>query len=915
MRHDINNVSSTLCALSVTLLFSSELNAQEPASFPDRASFAAHPRTYARVDPSALELTEDAARELKVEVWATSPLIFSPVAIDVDAKGRLWCTEGIDYNAGRRIAAGQSIVVLTDTDGDGKADKSHVFVTERNLRHAPMGIAVFDNKIVLSATPDLIVYTDVNRNGVFEPGLDQREVLLTGFQGGGHDHTLHAAVGAPSGQWYFSYGNMGANIKTRDGQQFLSASYYGYADMIGKDSSDGHRYVGGVAMRINPDGTGLRVVGQNLRNTHDMAVTSFGDVLHNDNDDPAHCRATWLMEYGNLGYADLLDGSKSWEEVAKSWEEDRNAGPAPFGYERIHGTGVIRSSATHWRENYPGTIPPGDVYGAGSPTGVTFIEGDELGKAFRGRYLACDMVHKAVLGYSPKHKDAQIEMGLQHKFLALKKGSENEPFLPTDVIVGTDGSLFVSDFYNSTSRRTVELSGTIYRISRKDETRPRAITINYETTEGLIAALQNPAASIRSTAASLLVKQGESALPAVRAFYDQATNPYHRARAVWVAAQLGEPGMAFVKPLLSDDDEQMRIVAYRALRFASPTSMMSMAAAKATDASPAVRREVALSLRDIPFETCKDVLRTLIEKYEGNNRWSLEAIGTACTKKEQAVYDQIIRPALAKTPPFAWDNRTKSLAWRLHTPQAVDDLFSALSAKQATLTEFRWLIMALASFDDEAQRTKQEKLVEKLAELPLYSGDEYQLTISEVLQRDLHRPEAKLLRANYLMPQFTALTELTSVEQIAKLKGNAERGKERATSCLACHKINGAGIAFGPNLSSWGNSRTPQEIITAIVDPAEKLAHGYEQPVRIVAGKFVAEGMLSNYSYHAGSLKLKVFGGETHKILFRQSGARIDYLKNFSWMPSAAKLGLTDQDVRDIASYLQHTSGKPEVSP
>lgn len=197
--------------------------------------------------------------------------------MDVDSKGRLWCTEGIDYSTGRRINAGQSIVVVTDSDHDGKADQSHVFVTEKGLRHAPLGIAVFDNKIVLSATPDLIVYTDVNRNAVFDHDVDKREVLLSGFQGGGHDHTLHAAVGAPSGQWYFSYGNMGANIRTTDGKQFISACYYGNAGMIGKDSSDGHRYVGGVAMRVNPDGTGLSVVGQNLRNTHDMAVTSFGD--------------------------------------------------------------------------------------------------------------------------------------------------------------------------------------------------------------------------------------------------------------------------------------------------------------------------------------------------------------------------------------------------------------------------------------------------------------------------------------------------------------------------------------------------------------------------------------------------------------------------------------------------------------
>jgi hypothetical protein len=95
-------------------------------------------------------------------------MIYSPVAMDFDAEGRLWLTEGIDYQRGRRVDEGRSIIVLEDSNWDGKADSSKVFVTEKEIRHAPLGIAVFDNRIVLSSTPSIIVYTDVNRNQVFE---------------------------------------------------------------------------------------------------------------------------------------------------------------------------------------------------------------------------------------------------------------------------------------------------------------------------------------------------------------------------------------------------------------------------------------------------------------------------------------------------------------------------------------------------------------------------------------------------------------------------------------------------------------------------------------------------------------------------------------------------------------------------
>ena len=212
-------------------------------------------------------------------------------------------------------------MVVEDSDGDGNADRSHPFVTEKEIRHAPLGIAVFDNQIVLSATPSIIVYTDVDRDTVFDPNVDKREVFLTGFQNKNHDHTVHAVVGAPSGQWHFSFGNCGADIKTKDGRHYLAGCYYGYPEAIGKKSWDGEVYVGGMTMRINPDGTGLEPTGENMRNPHDMFVTSQGDIFQSDNDDPAHCRSSWVMEHANMGYADLRDGSRSWEEVAKTWED------------------------------------------------------------------------------------------------------------------------------------------------------------------------------------------------------------------------------------------------------------------------------------------------------------------------------------------------------------------------------------------------------------------------------------------------------------------------------------------------------------------------------------------------------------------------------------------------------------------
>jgi putative heme-binding domain-containing protein len=233
--------------------------------------------------PASLFATEDPS--LEVTVWAASPAIKNPTNIDTDQFGRIWVAEGVNYRRHyERQPEGDRIVVLQDTDSDGKADKSWTFVQEPFLR-APMGIAVIDNKVIVSMAPDLVVYTDVNRDTKFDPAVDKREVLLTGFNGRMHDHTVHSVTVGPDGQWYWNAGNCGAMFTDKSGKTFRIGSsydpYYGRKpagdlswdprEIAGQTSDDGHVYVGGCAARMNPDGSG--VVIQSL-------IAPFADIAH-----------------------------------------------------------------------------------------------------------------------------------------------------------------------------------------------------------------------------------------------------------------------------------------------------------------------------------------------------------------------------------------------------------------------------------------------------------------------------------------------------------------------------------------------------------------------------------------------------------------------------------------------------------
>src|SRR5262249_44688022 len=71
---------------------------------------------------------------LEVTVWATTPLLHNPTNIDIDKDGRVWVAEGVNYRSkANRQPGGDKIVILEDTTGAGRADKSTVFVQDPDL--------------------------------------------------------------------------------------------------------------------------------------------------------------------------------------------------------------------------------------------------------------------------------------------------------------------------------------------------------------------------------------------------------------------------------------------------------------------------------------------------------------------------------------------------------------------------------------------------------------------------------------------------------------------------------------------------------------------------------------------------------------------------------------------------------------
>lgn len=632
--------------------------------------------------------------DLEATVWAQSPMVQNIAAIDTDIKGRIWVAESSSsllWEADTTKATAPlwgRIVILEDSNQDGKADKSLIFATDSLLKDV-QGVSILGRRIVVACARYWVVYTDAD--GDDRP--EKQEKWLTAWGAQPQHRRFRPVVAGPDGNWYGSTQAIGGT-KTRhqaDGSVQMATAPPPDSATLRKNQQR-HRtdvertWAGGMQLRLDSEGKRLRIAGHGFSNSFETCVDSYGDMWQGDNDaGTGTSRLSWLREGANAG-AYSTDGSRT-------GQQDQRPGQSLF--------------EAQWHQEDPGFMTAGDDLGGGWLTGVVINESEAMGKHYRGMLLCADAARHSIFSYMPRHKGAGFYLGRRRQLLFTMPEAEGLPlrgdpvdlqdprtaFVPTDLLVGTDGAWYVADAGQGGQAR-------IHRIA-PNWTKLKNPVIDLNTEAGPVEALKSPAVNVRYSGFEALLQRGNNALPAVAALL-QSENPWHQARSLFLLARLGEQAREEVWNVLQNStDERLRHAAFRALRGAVfPFEWQGLYSTYSADPTLRIRCEVAIGTRDLPLEMRQKLVPNYFRAFDGDDPWFLDALGTASEGMEEFLWPHWLKLPKCKPDSTEWNYTLSKFVWRLHPRSALPTLEKWAAHPTLPFSEHKKAIVALAHIPD-----------------------------------------------------------------------------------------------------------------------------------------------------------------------------------------------------------------------
>ncbi|QDV42672.1 HEAT repeat protein [Stieleria neptunia] len=392
-----------------------------------------------------------------ISLWAAEPDVANVVAFDIDRQGHLYACETFRQNRGvtdnrghdqqwlmadlasrtvqdridyHKRLLGEAAVTytqhddrirrLSDTDGDGRADKSVVLASGFHQLEEGTGAGVLavDGDVYYTCIPKLWKLVDQDGDGK----ADERVVLSDGYgvRVAFRGHDLHGLIRGYDGRLYFTIGDRGYHLRTAEGEVLSDPA-------------------SGAVFRCELDGTGLEVFARGLRNPQELAFNDRGDwfTVDNNSDSGDQARIVHLLQDGDTGW-----------RMYYQYLSDRG----PFNREKI------------WQPvnpDQPASIIPPVANFTDGPSGLAYYPGTGFGDQLDDTFLICDFRG------GPSNSGIRT-FNVEPAGATYKLVADDQPIwtcLATDVAFGPDGALYVSDWVDGWDGLG---KARIYRISDPD---------------------------------------------------------------------------------------------------------------------------------------------------------------------------------------------------------------------------------------------------------------------------------------------------------------------------------------------------------------------------------------------------------------------------------------------------------------
>jgi putative membrane-bound dehydrogenase-like protein len=513
--------------------------------------------------------------DVQVQLVASEPMIAQPVAIEFDARGRLWVIQYLQYPnpAGLKRATvdrwsrttydrlpeppphgpkgADRITILEDADGDGRADRAHDFIHGLNLA---TGLAFGHGGVFVLNVPYLLFYPD--RDGDDVPDGDPI-VCLSGFGMEDAHSVANSLTWGPDG-WL--YGCQGSTVTSRiRGIEFQQGVW-----------------------RYHPLTHEFELFCEGGGNSWGLDFDDEGELIYSTN-------------VGPYRHLHGVQGAYYWKSFGKHGALHN---PYAFGY------------FDH--------IPHTNFTGGHVTDGGIIYQGTNLPARFLGRYLCGDLLGHGVQWHEMYRLGSTFTSS--HGGYLLE--ANDTWFAPTDLTMAPDGAVYVADWYD---RRTAHpdpdadwdrSNGRIYRIAAQGSKPASVPDLRKLPTPELMAQLGHGNEWFARQARRVLAdrRDPEAILPLRTLVLDTPSDPLAR-QALWALYVSGGFNERFAGRALAHRHAPIRKWTVRLLadeRNVSPPMAQQLADLAKTEPDVRVRMQLAASAQRLPAKQALPILETLL---------------------------------------------------------------------------------------------------------------------------------------------------------------------------------------------------------------------------------------------------------------------------------------------------------------